>query len=341
MKAKALNGVDQGLSVRKCMSHILRLHRGLYDRSVINRVAIVALCIGTLATATAVQAQRSLPGSPIVGTLRVPRRVISVFGQRIVYYEAGRGRPLILLANLGSDSNAWFQNFPELARHYRVIAVDLVGMGQSDKPLLDYKMDTWTDFIAEFMRLKKIPKATVAGAVMGGALAVQFALDHPELSEGVICAASNSGPGKHEKPQKPEGHDGGVKIPPGSFSLAGVRRGLLNQFYNKSLVTDEVVRALFEKRLRQNDGYTIQRHLSDHREPYSKEELSRINVPTLFIWCRQDQVTPLSWGEDYAAAVANARLAVLDSCGHLPNIEKPKEFNQAVIEFLNKRLPPK
>jgi pimeloyl-ACP methyl ester carboxylesterase len=64
-------------------------------------------------------------------------------------------------------------------------------------------------------------------------------------------------------------------------------------------------------------------------------------VPTLFIWCREDRVTPLSWGEDYAAAVANARLAVLDSCGHLPNIEKPKEFNQAVIEFLNQRLPPK
>ena len=338
MKAKTLSGVDQGLSIPKGISHILRLYRGLYDRSGINRFAIVALCIGTLATAAAAQAQRSLPRSPMVGTLSVPRRVIPVFGQRIVYYEAGRGRPLILLANLGSDSNAWSQNFPDLARHYRVIAVDLVGMGQSDKPLLDYKMETWTDFIAEFMRLKKIPKATVGGAVMGGALAVQFALDHPELSEGVICAASNSGPGKHEKPEKP---DGGVKIPSSSFSLAGVRRGLLNQYYNKSLVTDEVVRARFEERLRANDGYTIQRHLSDHREPYSKEELSRINVPTLFIWCRQDQVTPLSWGEDYAAAVANARLAVLDRCGHFPNIEKPKEFNQAVIEFLNQRLPPK
>jgi pimeloyl-ACP methyl ester carboxylesterase len=343
MKAKALSGVDRGLSIPKCMSHILRLHRGLYDRSVINRVAIVALCIGTLATAAAAQALRSSPSSSIVGTLSVHRRVIPVFGQRMVYYEAGRGRPLILLANLGSDSNAWFQNFPELARHYRVIAVDLVGMGQSDKPLLDYKMETWTDFIAEFMRLKKIRKATIGGSVMGGALAVQFALDHPELSEGVICAASNSGPGKHEKPEKPEKperHDGGVKVSSGSFSLAGVRQGLLNQFYNKSLVTDEVVRALFEKRLRANDGYTIQRHLSDHREPYSKEELSRINVPTLFIWCRQDHVTPLSWGEDYAAAVPNARLAVLDRCGHHPNIEKPKEFNQAVIDFLNKRLPP-
>jgi len=339
MKVKALSSVNQGLSIPNSVVHILRLYRRLYDRSVINRVAIVALCIGTLATAAAAQAQRSSPRSSIVGTLSVPRRVIPVFGQRIVYYEAGRGRPLILLANLGSDSNAWFQNLPELARHYRVI-VDLVGTGQSDKPLLDYKMETWTDFIAEFMRLKKIRKATIGGAVMGGALAVQFALDHPELSEGVICAASNSGPGKHEKPERSERQDSDVRIPPG-FSLAGVRRGLLNQYYNKSLVTDEVVRALFEKKLRQNDGYTIQRHLSDHREPYSKEELSRINVPTLFIWCRQDHITPLSWGEDYAAAVANARLAVLDGCGHFPNIEKPKEFNQAVIDFLDKRLPPK
>jgi pimeloyl-ACP methyl ester carboxylesterase len=59
-------------------------------------------------------------------------------------------------------------------------------------------MDTWTDFIAEFLRLKGVGRATVVGAVMGGALAVQFALDHPEMSDGIVCAASNSGPGKHE-----------------------------------------------------------------------------------------------------------------------------------------------
>ena len=339
MKVNALN--HRGLSW-KCVSETLRLCRALYNDCLINRIAILALSMTALVTAGAArpqpQAQRLPNGPRILGTLRVPPRTISVFGQRIVYYEAGRGRPLILLANLSWDSHAWFQNFSELARHYHVIAVDLLGIGQSAKPLLDYKMETWTDFVAEFMRLKHIPKATVGGTEMGGALAVQFALDHPELSEGVIVAASNTGPGKHEKPER---HDASIKGASLSYSLAGVRQSLLHRFYNKSLVTDDVVRARFAYGLHANDGYVIQRHLGDHREPYSKEELSRIRVPALFIWCRQDEITPLSWGEDYAAAVAGAHLAVLEGCGHYPNIEKPREFNQAVLEFLNKSLPPK
>jgi hypothetical protein len=72
-------------------------------------------------------------------------------------------------------------------------------------------------------------------------------------------------------------------------------------FHDKSLITDDPVRARFEYRLRANDGYTIQQHLSDHRAPYSIQELSAISVPALFVWCREDQITPLTWGEDYAA----------------------------------------
>lgn len=250
-----------------------------------------------------------------------------MFGQQIVYYEAGAGRTVLLLSNLGWDSHAWSQNLPALAANYHVLAVDLLGTGESAKPLIDYKMDTWTDFIAEFLRLKGVQKATIVGAVMGGAVAVQFTLDHPEMSEGFVCAASNSGPGEHA----------GGASPTGGPSLAGTRRGLMAAFHDKSLITDDLVRARFEYRLRANDGYTIQRHLSDHRAPYSIQELSAISVPALFVWCREDQITPLKWGEDYAAAVHGGRLAVLNGCGHLPNLEKPNEFNQAVLEFLQRQ----
>ena len=263
-----------------------------------------------------------------MGKLRVPRATTLVFGQSISYYEAGRGRTLVLLCNLGWDSHAWSQNLPELAKNYHVIALDLLGTGDSAKPLIDYKMDTWTDFIAEFLRLKGIPKATVIGAVMGGALAVQFALDYPDISEGIVCAASNSGPGKHE---------GAVNVA-GGPSLAGVRRGLESAFYDDSLVTEALVRARFEQRLRSGDGYTVQRHLSDHRAPYSVEELSRIKVPALFVWCREDEITPLSWGEAYAAGVPGAKLAVIDRCGHLPNLEQPQAFNKVVLDFLQSAL---
>ena len=121
---------------------------------------------------------------------------------------------------------------------------------------------------------------------MGGALAVQFALDHPELSEGLVCAASNSGPGEHEGGLRPENWP----------SLAGTKRALLASFHDKSLVTEAFVRARFEDRLRVNDGYTVARHLADHRAPYSVKELSAIRVPALFVWCREDEITPSEVG---------------------------------------------
>jgi pimeloyl-ACP methyl ester carboxylesterase len=261
----------------------------------------------------------------ILGKLKVAKRTIPVFGQQIAYYETGRGRTVLLLPNLTWDSHAWSQNLPAISEKYHVIALDLPGTGDSAKPVIEYKMDTWTDFMAEFLRLKGVRKATVVGAVMGGALAVQFALDHPEMSEGLICAASNSGPGKHE---------GGIR-PENWPSLAGTKRSLLASFYDKSLVTDALVRARFEDRLRIDDGYTVVRHLADHRTPYSMTELSAIRVPALFVWCREDEITPLKWGEDYAAAVPGAELAVIESCGHLPNLEKPAQFNKTVIDFLD------
>ncbi len=293
------------------------------------RDVLTATLLFVLAAAVFTRAQGPRPN--LLLRLTTQQQTSTVFGQRLVYYEAGRGRTLVLLANLGWDSQMWAQNLPALAQNHHVIALDVIGTGESAKPHLDYKMDTWTDFIAEFLRVKGIAKATVGGAVMGGALSVQFALDHPEMSEGLICAASNSGPG----------HAGGsARAGAGPWpSLAGIRRGLSSGFYDKSLVTDELVRARFEQRLRADDGYTVERHLSDHREPYSPEELSKIRVPALFVWCRQDQVTPLNWGEAFAAAVPGAQLAVIDACGHFPNLEKPAEFNQAVIDFLDKGTP--
>jgi alpha/beta hydrolase fold len=70
----------------------------------------------------------------------------------------------VLLSNLRWDSHVWSQNLPALAANYHVLAVDLLGTGESAKPPIEYKMDTWTDFIAEFLHLKGIHKATIVGA---------------------------------------------------------------------------------------------------------------------------------------------------------------------------------
>ncbi|AHG88629.1 putative alpha/beta hydrolase [Gemmatirosa kalamazoonensis] len=291
---------------------------------------LAKLGLGFLLATSPLVAQQGehAPHSRLLDTLPLPVRYVRAFGQRLAYYETGPASApvLVLVPNLAWDAHMFAQNVPALARRYHVIAVDPLGLGRSDKPLVDYKMDTWTDGFAELLRAKGIRSATFVGAVMGGALAVQMALDHPDMVEAIVVAASNSGPGAHE---------GGARTPPAGPSLAGVRAGLLEAFHDSALVTPEVVRARLAYRLGAGDGYTIQRHLADHRAPYTLEELARVRVPALFVWCREDRTTPLRWGEDYARALPNGKLAALDGCGHLPNMERPEAFDAAVLAFLD------
>ena len=262
----------------------------------------------------------------IIDTLRLPVRYDSAGGYRIAYYEAGveQGPVVILIPTLRWSAHSWAQTLPAIARSHRVIAIDPLGTGYSDKPRIDYKMNTWTDGFAEFLRRKGIGKAVFVGTEMGGALAVQMALDYPQHVHAVVVAASNSGPGPHE---------GGARRT-GGLTPEATRAGLMLEFFDSALITDAIVQTLLQRRLAAGDRHTIQSHLADHRPPYTAEELARINVPALFVWCREDRITPPSWGRDFAHPLRNAEFRLLERCGHYPNLERPAHFNQAVLEFL-------
>lgn len=266
----------------------------------------------------------------IVARLVLPVQYDSVGGYRIGYYEAGpRNAPVIvLIPTLRWNAESWAQNIPALSRSYRVIAIDPLGTGSSDKPRIDFKMSTWTQSFAEFLRGKDIDQAVFVGTEMGGALAVQMALDHPQHVRGIVVAASSSGPGARE---------GGVRRAAGGLTAEATRAGLLQEFFDSTLITDSIVKTILQRRTDAGDRHTIQSHLSDHRPPYTREELGSIRVPALFLWCAEDRITPPSWGRDFAAAVANAEFRLLEHCGHYPHLEQPQRFNQTVLQFLQKR----
>jgi pimeloyl-ACP methyl ester carboxylesterase len=110
----------------------------------------------------------------------------TVFGQSIHYYEAGQGPTVILLHGLGANAGIWAANIGPLSAHYHVIAPDQIGFGHSDKPLIDYKIATFVDFLYGFMQTQKIAKATLVGNSLGGWIAVDFAIQHPEMVEKLV-----------------------------------------------------------------------------------------------------------------------------------------------------------
>src|SRR5260370_9196762 len=94
-----------------------------------------------------------------------PDKTILVFGQTIHYWDVGSGPVLVLVHGLGSSKDGdWGRVVAPLSKKYRVIAMDQIGFGRSDKPLIDYKIQTYVDFLNEFLHVLKVEKAKIGRA---------------------------------------------------------------------------------------------------------------------------------------------------------------------------------
>jgi pimeloyl-ACP methyl ester carboxylesterase len=110
-------------------------------------------------------------------------------------------------------------------------------------------------------------------------------------------------------------------------------------FYNKLFQTDAAIDASIAARLAAGDGYTIN-SISEsilRGEDFLDETVKTIKRPTLIIWGRHDGLVPLSDGERFNRDIAGSKLVVFDECAHVPNFEKPADFNAAVINFLTSK----
>jgi pimeloyl-ACP methyl ester carboxylesterase len=115
---------------------------------------------------------------------------VEIYGQKIYYQEAGSGPDVILLHGLGADRSAWAATVPALAAKYHVYVPDQVGFGQSDKPAIDYRVGTLVDFLDAFCKKAGIAKATLVGNSMGGWVAMDFALAHPDKVNRLVLVDS-------------------------------------------------------------------------------------------------------------------------------------------------------
>lgn len=249
---------------------------------------------------------------------------VTVYGATIRYYEAGQGPAVILLHGLGATKEVWMANLAPLGARYHVFAIDQIGFGRSDKPLLDYKIATFSDFLLGFMRSQNLARSTLVGNSLGGWVAADFAVLHPEMVDKLVLVDSAGLPWAAN-----------VTVNLNSSSLADMRALLESLFYDKKLVTDEFVLQVFTNHVRNNDGYTIQRTLAGFgQNQFVDSRLASIHAPTLVVWGREDELVPESEGEKFHNGISGARLVVFDHCGHVPQIEKAADFNRAVLDFL-------
>src|SRR5688572_9111310 len=222
-----------------------------------------------------------------------PQKQIDVYGQKISYLEAGAGPPVILLHGLGGNSTNWALTVPALAPSFHVYSLDQIGFGQSDKPALNYRVATLVDFLAEFYKKVGIERATLVGNSLGGWVALAFALAHPDKVDRLALVDSGGYSPERTGARMPM-REQFMQLNPST--LAGQKMFMSLMVYNKELVTDAFVEQGFTVKLRSNDGGTVNQFIESilRREDYLDGRLGAIKAPTIIIWGREDEVTPLA-----------------------------------------------
>lgn len=269
---------------------------------------------------------------------------VQVGNIRTRFWVLGDGQSsAILLHGLGGYLENWEDNVAAIAQSRRVYALDLVGFGRSDKPHVKYSIPYLTEFVHEFMIVQDIDRTALIGESMGGAIALQFALQYPQLVEKMVLAASVG-----------FGKEGSIFLRIMSLPILGdlfarpSREGtaqfLRQIFHDQDLITDDWIEESFEMSSLQGAKRCFLSALRSIcniwgvRSVVYQPILNRlelIEVPTLVIWGAQDRFLPVRHAHQAVKRLPNARVHIFDSCGHVPNIERAEEFNALVLDFLS------
>ncbi|HKG47760.1 MAG TPA: alpha/beta hydrolase [Pyrinomonadaceae bacterium] len=254
---------------------------------------------------------------------------VLVFGQKIHYVEAGSGPTVILLHGLGGSAQVWQFNIGPLAEKFHVVVPDQIGFGKSDKPLVNYRIRTYVDFLDHFCKQLKIEHATLIGNSMGGWIAATFTAAFPDrVDKLVLVDSAGYAP--------PKDFDARVLSGLNPTTREGMKVLVTKVFHNKAFLTDAAIDQAIAARLAAGDGYTINSITQSivRGEDFLDDVVKTIKHPTLILWGRQDGLVPLADGERFHKDIAGSKLIVIEECAHLPNVEKPGEFNAAVLKFL-------
>jgi 3-oxoadipate enol-lactonase len=255
-------------------------------------------------------------------------------GSITVFYErAGSGPAVVLVAGLGGDHFLWRHQIPHLAAPFDVIAPDNRGAGQSSAPDEPYSIAMFADDLAGLLDALGLARAHVVGASMGGFIAQEFALRHPErLDRLVLCCTSPGGP--HRVPGPPET----VAM---LAQRTGDPRADLERFL--ALSTSESYRAAHPADIEAaiawrvahpQPVYAYHRQLAAAVSHDTADRLHQIRATTLICHGTADRIVPFPNSRILAERIPNARLHLFEGGSHQFFWEQAERFTQLVIEFL-------
>lgn len=261
--------------------------------------------------------------------------------------EQGSGDPLLLIMGLAADSVAWMFQRDAFAARYRTILFDNRGVGRSSKPEGPYTIPLMADDAAGLLDALDIARAHVVGISMGGMIAQELALRHPQRVRGLVLGCTYARPdaavtGTFEESLA---HFGGHKGANGEIEvdlshldpLAFIQRLLPLTFTPQFMMTQlPTLMQVFAGALQYGfDLRAIMAQVQATQAHDTVDRLGQITAPTLVITGDADLLIPPSNSDLLAARIPGARLQKIAGGSHAFNFETPEVFNAAVLEFLD------
>ncbi len=275
---------------------------------------------------------------------------VTIHGHERAFVKIGEGPVLLLLHGLGCDHTTWLPVIPELAKHFTVIAPDLLGHGESDKPRADYSVGGYANGMRDLLTVLNIDKVTVVGHSFGGGIAMQFAYQFPERTERMILLAPG-GLGPEVSPfiravTLPGFHQVmGVATMPGIRHLgkAGLRalsRSKLTATRDLNEVA-EIYESFKDPRARAAIRHVVRAVVDMRGQIVTMVDRAYLTqaMPMLVVWGADDVVIPATHAENVARLAPGAVVEVLPNSGHFPHKDHPDRFVRIVQSFVKATQP--
>ncbi|MBH0070955.1 alpha/beta fold hydrolase [Pseudoalteromonas sp. NZS127] len=255
-------------------------------------------------------------------------------GLKLHYLEQGQGPIVIWLHGSGPGASGFSNfkgNYPEFAdAGYRNIVLDLPGFGRSDKPDdVNYDLAFFVTALNGFINALDLPKVTLLGNSLGGAIALGQALDYPDTVERLILMA----PGGVEERETYFQMEGIVRMVEvysrGPMGVDQMREVMSLQLFDSAVLSDDILAERAAVAVTQPANL-----FSTMMVPNMTERLGELNCPVLGFWGTNDKFNPHQGMHKILNNVPTARFIMLNRCGHWVQVEHQRLFNSSCIDFL-------
>ncbi len=261
---------------------------------------------------------------------------------RIHYNEAGDGLPLLYVHGGGPGATGW-SNFSRslqvMAPEYRCLLIDLPLFGKSDRPeqVNGSRMEYFAGVLRNFLDSLGIDRVTLVGNSLGGASCAKFAINYPEYVENLVIMGGG-GTVSFDR-SKPELLGDGI-VALAKFLQEPTREAVEHLLSLFVYDFDGVPKNELEERISlalRPDMIAAQRTLFGDPDAIEDltDQLSKITARTFLLWGREDRFIPLWAGLKYLEGIKNSEMHVFPRCGHWVMIEREREFNRLLKDFLS------